>query len=156
MSMSYLRPLSDVREQMDRLFTDLAEETRFPSVFNREWPTGLIRNSTWMPPIEVSETDMEVKVCVALPGLKPDEINVEMTDNNTLVISGETHKENTIDNAQCHRSEFRYGSFMRTVPLPEYVTADACEADFKNGVLEIHVPKSETTTRKKINVKTTV
>ncbi len=154
MSLSYMSPLSEIREQIDRLFADFSEEMRMPTMkssFSKaDFPAT--SRAEWLPPIEVSETDKEVVVCAALPGLKPEDIQVEMVGD-TLVLSGETQREAVQDEKQFHRSEFHYGSFMRRIPLPEYVKGEATTADFKDGVLALRIPKTEEAARKRIEVK---
>lgn len=151
MALSYLTPLNEMREQIERMFNDFSEETGFP-MFGKGAVSSL-KTGNWMPPVEISETDDEVRVCVALPGVKPEDINVEVTGN-ALLLSGETRKESKQDEKQFHRSEFQYGQFMRRVTLPDYVQGDACTAEYKNGVLEVNIPKSENTMRKRIAIKT--
>jgi len=106
-----------------------------------------------MPAIEVTENDQELVVSASLPGMKPENINVEMIGH-SLVVSGETRCETKVDEKHYHRSEFQYGQFMRRIPLPEYVTGEQCEASFNNGVLEVHMPKSGVCQNRKIEVKT--
>jgi HSP20 family protein len=152
MALSYVNPMSEIRDSIDRLFSGFADESRMPSLVSSEWPSGGLKTaSPWMPSIEVSETDKEVLISAALPGIKPEDIRVEMSGN-TLVLSGEMRRETRQDETQFHRSEFRYGHFMRSIPLPDYVNGDACNAEFKNGMLEVHIPKTEVSQRKRIEV----
>lgn len=150
--MTYSNPISEIRDQIERLFSDFTEEMRLPAQRN-EWPTTGIKTTMWMPAIEVSETDKELVVSAALPGMKPENINVEVVGN-TLVVSGESHRECKVDEKQCHRSEFQYGQFVRRIPLPDYVNGEQCQANFNHGVLEVCLPKTEATKHQKIEVKT--
>jgi len=149
--MTYTRPLSEIREQIEQLFSDFAEESRMP--MQNTWPTTGMKSAAWLPPIEVSESDRELNVSASLPGMKPEDINVEVVGN-TLTLSGESRRESKMDEKHCHRSEFQYGQFMRRIPLPDYVNGEQCQASFNNGVLEIHLPKMEGTKSKKIEVQT--
>lgn len=151
MALSYLAPINEMREQIERMFNDFSEEAGFPMV--GKGVGSNLKTGNWMPPIEISETDKEVQVCVALPGIKPEDINVDVTGN-ALVLSGETRRESRQDDKQFHRSEFQYGRFTRRVTLPDYAQGDACTAEYKDGVLEVHIPKSENPMRKRIAVKT--
>jgi HSP20 family protein len=96
----------------------------------------------WAPAIEVSEREGNYVVSAELPGLRPEDVDVELTDN-ALVIEGERHQEHEEDQGGVHRSERSYGHFYRAVPLPEGVKAEQAQANFKDGVLEIKMPMSQ-------------
>jgi HSP20 family protein len=93
----------------------------------------------WSPTVEVSERDNELVVCAELPGLRPEDVKVEITDD-ALVIEGERKQEREDKQEGRWHSERRYGRFHRTIPLPEGATAEQARADFKNGELQITVP----------------
>jgi len=93
----------------------------------------------WSPPIEVAERDGKYLVHAELPGLKPEEVKVELRDN-ALVIEGERRSEHEENRGGVHRSERRYGQFYREIPLPEGVNPDQINARFENGMLEITAP----------------
>lgn len=152
MSLTLMSPLSEVREQINRIFSDFAEDTGM-SMVRPDWALSSMKAASWLPPIEMSETDQEMVVSAALPGIKPEDINVEVVGN-TLVLSGETRREKKYDEKQFHRSEFHYGQFLRRIPLPEYVQGEQCTAHYKDGVVEIRLPKMEEGKRKRIEVKT--
>jgi HSP20 family protein len=152
--MTYTNPLSEIREQIERLFSDFTEENRMSmQPMQKAWPSTSMRTTTWLPPIEVTESEKELIVSASLPGMKPENINVEVVGN-SLVLSGESRRENKVDEKHFHRSEFQYGQFMRRIPLPDFVNGEQCQAEFNNGVLEIHLPKMEGAKAKKIQVKT--
>lgn len=151
--MTYNNPITEIREQIERLFSDFTEESHRP-LQRSDWMTSAaLKSTTFLPPIEVTETDKEVLISASLPGIKPENVNVEVVGN-TLVISGESRRETKVDEKHFHRSEFQYGQFMRRIPLTDYVQADLCKANFNNGLLEVHLPKAEQSKRKKIEVKT--
>ncbi|HEY9685463.1 MAG TPA: Hsp20/alpha crystallin family protein [Coleofasciculaceae cyanobacterium] len=151
MSLTYASPLSEIREQINRLFSDFVEEPMLPSLMRAETP--MLQRGMWMPPIEVSENQKEVIIRAALPGIKPEEINVE-TMGNTLVVSGEYQRKSERGEEQkFHRTEFQYGHFMRRIPLPDYVQGESAQADFREGILELRLPKTEESKRKRIQVK---
>ncbi len=106
------------------------------------------------PKIEVSDNDKEVVVRAEMPGMNEKDINLEISNDGYLTISGEKkseRKEN--ENGSCF-SEFSYGSFERTIPLPWELKTDNAEASFENGILQINIPKSteEQGKKKKISI----
>jgi HSP20 family protein len=105
----------------------------------------------WTPFLDVYETPESFVVKVDLPGLNPNDVDVTL-DQNLLTISGERKATNEVKEENYHRVERRYGSFQRTVSLPAHVDADAIQASFNGGVLEITVPKSEQAKPRKIKV----
>jgi HSP20 family protein len=102
--------------------------------------------------IDMYETKDEVVVKAALPGIKPEEVEVSITGN-TLTINGESKEEHEVKEQDYIRKERRYGSFSRSVTLPSGLKADKAEATFENGVLTLKVPKSEEVKPKTIKVK---
>jgi HSP20 family protein len=91
-------------------------------------------------------------VTAELPGIDKDNISVNLTDH-TLTIKGEKKKEEEIKEENYYRSERSYGSFLRTLELPRDVHADKVKASFKNGVLEVRLPKTEEAKAKEVKVK---
>jgi HSP20 family protein len=98
----------------------------------------------WSPLIEVKETDGQLSICAELPGLRKEDIKVELTPQG-LVISGERKREHEETRGGIYRSERSYGSFRRTVPLPDDIQIDQAKATFENGVLTVNVPVPEST-----------
>jgi len=99
-------------------------------------------SAVWAPSIEVREKDNNVIVSADLPGIDPKDVMVE-EENGMLVIRGERRREHTEEREGYRRSERSYGSFYRTIPLPEGARTDEAKAEFRNGVLEIKVPIEE-------------
>jgi HSP20 family protein len=93
----------------------------------------------WLPAVEVSERDGKLRVQAELPGLSPDEVRVEIGDNE-IVIQGERRVEHEENRRGVRRTEREYGVFYRTIPLPEGAQVDQAKASFRNGLLEITVP----------------
>lgn len=93
----------------------------------------------WSPAIEVAERDGNYIVHAELPGLRPEDVNVEVT-NDSIVVSGERKSEHEENKGGMHRSERSYGEFYRSIPLPDGINADQVKAKFENGILEVTVP----------------
>lgn len=139
--------LRQMTSELDRMF----EESAWPSF---RWPSLRFRHvpgeATWFPEIDVFEKNNRLFAKVDLPGLKKEDVKVEVTDG-VLAISGERKSEVEEKKEQFYRSERVYGSFYRTVPLPDGVTFEDVKATFADGVLEVSVPlpaKIEAKTRK--------
>jgi HSP20 family protein len=98
--------------------------------------------STWVPAIEVSEREGQIQVQAELPGMRPEDVKVEITDD-AVVIQGERKEEREENQGGMYRSERRYGHFYREIPLPEGANPEQARAQFNNGVLEITVPVSQ-------------
>lgn len=120
--------------ELDRMFDDWPS-FRWPS-FRSTTPKGSI---TWAPRIEVLEKGNRLVTRVELPGMKKEDVSVEVTDGQ-LTVSGERKHESEESKGGVYRSEREYGSFYRAVPLPEGVTLDEVKATFADGVLEVSVP----------------
>jgi HSP20 family protein len=118
-------------DEMDRLFEDFGFGPRFliPQFEGAEW---------W-PEIEVAEREGKIVITADLPGLKPDDIEVDV-NRGELTIKGERRNEHEEKDERYYHRERRYGAFVRTIPLPEGVDPEKVEASFKNGVLEVVVP----------------
>lgn len=135
-----VREMMTLREAMDRLFDD---------AFTR--PIGANIGST-TPAIDLYQTDDEVILKAALPGLKADDVQINVT-NDLLTLRGEFKWENGHKNATYHLREQRYGAFERSVVLPVDVQTDKAKAEFQNGVLTITLPKAEAVKPKTISIK---
>lgn len=124
-----------MRSDLDRMFDD----SLWPSL---RWPSFQTRTAdtpTWSPTIEVFEKDNRLVTKVDLPGLKKEDVKVEVTDSR-LTISGERKREVEEKKKNFYRSEREYGSFYRAVPLPEGVKPEDVKATFADGVLNVSVP----------------
>ncbi len=104
------------------------------------------------PAVNISENDKEIKVKAELPGLDSKDIDLSI-QNNTLILKGEKKFEEEESKENFHRIECSYGSFYRAIPLPAEVDESKVSAKFKNGVLEIKLPKKEEIRAKKIEIK---
>ncbi|MCE2401068.1 Hsp20/alpha crystallin family protein [Candidatus Poribacteria bacterium] len=98
--------------------------------------------SNWRPPIEFSVSEDRYEVLVELPGVSQNDVTVSVTDN-LLKVKGKKERKQTDETQHPRRSELRYGSFKRVLPLPPNAKADGIKAEFKDGVLTIEIPKTE-------------
>ena len=130
------------RDAMDRLFDD---------AFTR--PLRL-NDSNWsMPTVDMYQTDNEVVVKAAIPGVKTDDVQINVTGE-VLTIKGEVKEKEEVKEKAYHLREQRWSMFERTLPLPTDVIADKAKADFENGILTITLPKAEEVRPKTISIKT--
>ena len=118
------------------------------------WPERWLRDEMVVraPALDVFEEKDDIVVKAELPGMAKENIEVNLTDD-LLTIKGEKKKEEEVKEENYYRSERSYGSFVRSVELPKAVHADKVKATFKNGVLEIRIPKTEEAKKKEIKVK---
>jgi HSP20 family protein len=139
-------PTSDIlsiRDHMNRLFNEVL---RGWGVGEGVWSTG-----TLVPPVDIYETDDALVVKAELPGFAKDELSVECQDN-TLILKGTRERSAEVPGAQYHRVERTYGSFQRAFVLPAMVDAEKAQATYKDGVLELRLPKLEAAKPKRIAI----
>ncbi len=131
---SELKGPEKVQHQIDRIFENhLAPHLSPFAVLNQ--------NPFIEPSIEVSEDSKGIDVSAELPGLKAEEIDVNISRDGYLTISGEKKEEETDHKNGYYFSERSYGLFQRTIPLPTDIDTEHVLADFENGVLSVHIPK---------------
>ena len=135
------REMMTLREAMDRLFDD---------AFTR--PLSLTGGNWAAPAIDMYQTDNEIVVKASLPGVKADEVQINVTGD-VLTLKGEINQKDEVKEKAYHIREQRWGSFERSVMLPANVVADKAKADFENGILTITLPKAEEARPKTITVK---
>lgn len=140
-----MRDLVSIQDEMNRVFD------RF---FSRDpWEDREdVSSSGWSPSVDISETKDEFVVSAELPGLKKDDVHITFT-NGVLKIEGERRKEKEEKDANYHRVERSFGKFCRTFQLPTMVQSGKISADFRDGILIIHLPKTEELKPKEIEVK---
>jgi HSP20 family protein len=134
--------LLSLQDEMNRVFDRAVGQT------TRSGDQGM---RVWAPMLDIAERKDAYLVTVELPGVNPDDIDVTL-ENNLLTIQGERHQTQESAEQQFHRVERSYGSFRRTVSLPSTVQADAIEATFENGLLQLVVPKAQEAMPKKIAI----
>ena len=135
--------MREMTSDLDRIFHE--PSWRWPSLRMRRGA-----EQAWSPQIDVFEKDNRLVTKIDLPGMKKDDVKVEVTDGQ-LAISGERKRESEEKGEEFYRSEREYGSFYRAVPLPEGVKLEDVKATFSDGVLEVSVPvpvRPEAKTRK--------
>ena len=138
------REMMTLREAMDRLFDD---------AFTRPLGFGNGHENTWsVPAVDMYQTENEVVVKASLPGIKTDEVQINVTGE-VLTIKGEVKQKEEAKEKAYHRSEQRWGMFERSIALPTPVVADKAKADFENGIVTITLPKAEEAKPKTITIK---
>lgn len=134
--------LFNLHNEMGRIFEDFFE--------SREGRTAT-DNPPWMPSVDISETDNSFEVRAELPGVTESDVHVSVTDN-VLTIKGEKRQEEETEDKNYRRVERTYGSFQRAFTLPPTVKTDAIKAEFKDGVLNLSIPKTEAAKPREIPV----
>ena len=135
--------LRNLQRDMDRMFGSVLLPTSESGI------EGQLRR--WMPSFDVKESDKEILVRADLPGVKKDDIKIEL-NNGFLTISGERKEEKKEENEKYYRHERVYGSFSRSFGVPTNVTEDQIKARCENGVLEVAFPKQDLPKPKNIPV----
>jgi HSP20 family protein len=130
-----------LQDEVNRLFEDN---------FTRE-RSGHADLATWAPPVDIYETENELVVKAELPDFQDKDIDVRIT-NNTLTIRGERKFEKDVREENYLRIERAYGSFMRSFSLPNTVSSENIRADYRNGVLTLHLAKREESKPKQIKI----
>jgi len=145
-------PFYSLEREVNRLFDDFFGSGFGLTPFNGGF---MEQYGAFNPQVDVTENDQEIKVAAELPGLTEKDVEVSLA-NDMLTISGEKKTEREDKGENYYRMERSYGSFQRTIPLPTEVEADKVDATFKNGVLQITLPKLHLgeDIKKKISIKT--
>ncbi|MBH8565812.1 Hsp20/alpha crystallin family protein [Nostoc sp. CENA67] len=134
------REIDTLQRQINRLFDRL-----IPTEDGER--TGL----SFIPAAELEETENEIRLRLEVPGLEAKDINVEVTAD-SVTITGERKFESQTQDNGVTRSEFRYGKFQRIIQLPSLVENDKVQAEYKNGVLHLTLPKAESEKHKAVKV----
>jgi HSP20 family protein len=142
-----MSPMVALRSEMDRLFDSFI---RAP-LGALDWPRWA--SDPWLPPVDVAENDKELTVRAELPGIDPKDLDVTVTGNQ-LVLSGEKRESSEHNEKDFHQSETRYGSFRRSIPLPDRIDTENVDAQYANGVLTLRLKKTAPAASKRIEVKT--
>ena len=142
---SWLSSPFDLMDEMSRAFDSMFGDVGMP---RRSWLTrggfgSGGQHGLWSPRVEAFQKGDKFIVRAELPGLKKDDVQVDMTED-AISIHGERHEEHEHEKGGYYRSERQYGEFYRSVPLPEGVIPESAQASFNNGVLEISMQASPT------------
>ncbi len=132
------REVATLQNEMGRLFGMLREGN------------GQAARS-WVPALDVWETDKEIVYAFDLPGIPEDEISVEFEDG-ALTVSADRERKHEVSEDRYYRYERHFGTFSRTIGLPQGVSESDISADYSNGVLEVHVRKPEETKPRRIQI----
>jgi HSP20 family protein len=135
--------LEDITARLNRIFG------RAPS---RTDPTSdMLTVADWMPSVDISETDTEYTITGELPGVNKNDVSITV-QNGMLTIQGERRHETEEKGKKYHRVECCYGSFMRSFRVPDDADEEKVKAEFKDGMLNVTMPKSERTKARTIDV----
>ncbi len=136
--LSIWREMNELQRELNRVF--------------ESYSSGRTDTAPSFPPVNVWADEESTLITAELPGMTSDDIEIDVLEN-TLTLSGEREAEELPEGARYHRQERGYGKFSRSIRLPYSVDVDNVEATFKNGVLEIKLPRTEKDRPKKIEVK---
>jgi HSP20 family protein len=134
------RGVSTLQDQINRLFSE---------TFDRSSDEANL--TPWAPAVDIFETEQNLVVKADLPDIKPEELDIRV-ENNILTIRGERKFEKKVNENNYLRVERSYGSFSRSFSLASTVNTEAIQADYKNGVLTLSIPKREEAKPKQIKV----
>jgi HSP20 family protein len=138
------RELMDMRRNWDRLFDE--------RLFDDNFFAPISQNGHTAPLVDLYQTDQDVHVKAVLPGVKPEDVDIQVSGD-TLTIRAETKHEEEKKEATYHLREQRYASYARSILLPAAVQADKAKAEVKDGILHLTLPKAEAAKAKVIKVK---
>ncbi|HEX8235301.1 MAG TPA: Hsp20/alpha crystallin family protein [Abditibacteriaceae bacterium] len=136
------REMVALHEDMDRLFSRLDGGAREIEASGGQ---------NWMLAMDVVETADAIKLKAALPGIEPENIQIQV-ENNVLTVNGERRFEDKVENGKYTWLEQRYGSFSRSVTLPHWADTERIEAGYRHGVLELTVPRREESKPRRIEL----
>ena len=132
--------------EIDRMFDDFGIGRRRAAPLSQE-PLGV----AWAPEVEVFQKNGELTIKADLPGLKREEVSVDITDD-AVTIQGERRQEHHEEREGLYRSERSYGSFCRIIPLPESAITEQAKASFRDGVLEVTMPAPPTAKGRRLEI----
>ncbi|MDT8318364.1 MAG: Hsp20/alpha crystallin family protein [bacterium] len=138
------RDIVTLRDRMDRLFED--------SMIKARGGEDEFGTSAWMPSVDIYETEKDLVIKAEIPGIDKKDVSINIKDNR-LTLKGERKFEKDVQEESYHRMECSYGTFQRTFTLPTTVDQDKISANFKNGMIEVTLPKKEETKPKQIEIK---
>jgi len=140
-------PFRELEEMQNRLASLFGR--RLPLPDSTEEPFSL---TEWTPPVDIAEDEKEYTIKAELPGVNKEDVKVTV-EGGVLSITGERKSEKEEKDKKYHRTERSYGSFIRSFTLPEGTLTDKIGAEFKDGILKLHLPKDEKAKPKTVDVK---
>jgi HSP20 family protein len=135
------REIDTLQREMNRLFDSLTPTT----------PNGENVGVAFIPPAEMHETPEAIHLKLEVPGMEPKDLDVQVTAE-AIAISGDRKSETKTEEKGMTRTEFRYGQFRRVIPLPTRIQNDKVQAEYKNGILSLTLPKAEAEKNKVVKV----
>jgi HSP20 family protein len=135
------REIDTLQREMNRLFDSLTPTT----------PNGENVGVAFIPPAEMHETPEAIHLKLEVPGMEPKNLDVQVTAE-AIAISGDRKSETKTQEKGMTRTEFRYGQFRRVIPLPTRIQNDKVQAEYKNGILSLTLPKAEAEKNKVVKV----
>ncbi|HDI78612.1 MAG TPA: Hsp20/alpha crystallin family protein [Desulfobacteraceae bacterium] len=136
------REISRLRREIDRLFSQIFDEFSVP-IYPRSWKR--------VPYVDISETEDYIYVHAEIPGIQPEDLDISI-QHDVLEIKGIIKREWSEEYEGYRRVERQYGSFSRKIPLPCPVAVDEVKANYKNGILEIEMPKLRKELKRRIPI----
>jgi HSP20 family protein len=133
--MSLIKEFNHLRQQMDKLFDDIVHEQPHLGILAKAGETP------WSPAIELQETETELLLKAQLPGIKPENLDIQVSEN-AVFLSGEHQEETNKNEKGVFRSEFHYGQFKRVIPLPAAIHREQVKAEMVLGLLTLTMLKT--------------
>ncbi len=138
---SPLRELLTMNDRLNRVFDEAYGHS-----------AGNLDYGQWMPAVDLKEEENQFVLLADMPGMAKEDMDIHV-ENNVLTLQGERRFEQEAEKQSYHRVERAYGKFVRSFALPTRVQADAISASYKDGILEVMIPKAEESKPKKIAIK---
>ncbi|MDH3527592.1 MAG: Hsp20/alpha crystallin family protein [Gammaproteobacteria bacterium] len=146
-------PVLNAWEDMERWFEELGRRGWLHPV-NWEWPRSFEARAPFegkTPKVDMIDRDMEITIRAELPGVEKDNLDITVSDHN-VTIKAQTQYEEKEEQEEYYRHEMSHGEYQRTLELPVTVDEQKAKATFKNGILELRLPKMEKTPRRQVRV----
>lgn len=144
--MSLIKEFNNLRQQLDSLSEKLRERL-FDDIIHEQPHLGILSQAgqtPWTPAIELQETETELLLKAQLPGIEPEELDIQVSEN-AVFLSGEHQSQKKTDEKGGFRSEFHYGQFKRVIPLPATIQREQVKAEMRSGVLTLTMLKATPT-----------
>ncbi len=140
-----LEELNGLRQQINQMFDELVHEEPGKGIFSK------LHETPWVPAIELQETEAELLLKAQVPGLEPDKLDIQVSEN-AVFLTGEYQDQKEMTEKGVMRSEFHYGRFTRLVPLPAAIQREQVTAIMADGLLTLTMPKAVTSAPSMVKV----